>query len=296
MLEAHLASCEACRAFKASMGRVADALGVLDTCAAPRDFGASVSFQLGRERNRRRWAPVAAAAAVVAGFLLVRPLMTDGNLRIASHEFPRENANMAAIQDGPAVTGGSMLDAMPSRPDMSRQAPKLAAAPAEEAMPAGQARLARPQPVENGRLMVAAAPAGAPEGALRDQAAPAQPAPVAGAEAEAKKEAASDRSVAMLAARPEEQLLQEKDMMASKAAAGPGGAGSGLAAAPAAPPAAISAYRTGNAPRARAAAERRRAPSQQAVDMATFEILRWMDPAADGGANFEVQEVDFTLP
>jgi hypothetical protein len=49
--------------------------------------------------------------------------------------------------------------------------------------------------------------------------------------------------------------------------------------------------------RSRLTAARSPSPAERhAVDLATFEILRWMDPAADGGPNFEVEEVDFTLP
>ncbi|MBM3271553.1 MAG: zf-HC2 domain-containing protein, partial [Candidatus Sericytochromatia bacterium] len=84
MLEAHMAGCEPCRNYRQAMTRVAGALGQMEHVAAPRDFAAAVQFQIGRERNRRRWAPLAAAAAVVVGFVVVRPLMPGGPLQIAS--------------------------------------------------------------------------------------------------------------------------------------------------------------------------------------------------------------------
>ncbi|MBM3270502.1 MAG: hypothetical protein FJZ01_22940, partial [Candidatus Sericytochromatia bacterium] len=98
-----------------------------------------------------------------------------------------------------------------------------------------------------------------------------------------KKEAADDRD-------------GERMSIASSARAG-GGAGAAAGLAPAAPAAkALSAYRAAESRRARATRRPLTPAEQHAADMATFEILQWMDPAADGGPMLELQEADFTLP
>lgn len=296
MLEAHVAGCEPCRNYRLTLCRIATGLGKLESCGAPRDFGATVTFQLAREKRRRQWAPIAAAAVVVAGFLTVRPLLGGPNFQLASQDLAQPvlaGQPAGSVRASVGLPGGSILDAVPARPDgflaRSRaEAPPggsglfaRGAAPGVES--AGMAPAAR-RAADPALVAVAPAPLAALQleerGAAPFALAPA--APPAEAPAEAESLAAAD------AALPE-ALAKKEESGGRSIASLPAGA---------APGAGMSAYRTDSARKSRAPVTRR-APTpeeQMAVDMATFEMLRWMDPAADGGPHLEVQEADFTLP
>ena len=334
MLEAHMAGCEPCRDYKHTLCRIATGLGRMQTCVAPRDFASSITFQLAREKRRRQWAPLAAAAVLVAGFVTLRPLLDGGTIQVASQE-----GVQPVLAGQPATTtrsnlslpGGSILDAMPAQPGRLFNRPLVAGGLPDGYAAGGPASLqgARTEPEAAGLQRIAAAapaapgarggfrpafqpgfdsevgsgiqtgsqvderavsalspalePGDMPLGAAKSLAGPADAAPDAMTRM-AKKEDGYGRRIASL---PAESKVAEAAAPASEADS-------------AAPPAlsAPSTYRTEAARRARAAATRRAptAEEQMAVDMATFEMLRWMDPAADGGPLLEVQEVDFKLP
>lgn len=239
MLEAHIAGCEACRNYKIALGRIASGLGRLEPCGAPRDFSAIVTFQLAREKRRRQWAPLAAAAVVVAGLVTLKPMLGGTGFQVAS-----QGGDSPTVQSNVGLAGSSLLGGLPARPE------RLAgnSQPASEHGLADEAGQAAPLPATGDR----------PDGFSE-----------AGSGA-GRKGSAESRAIASLPA-------------------GVGAGASGLAA----HPAGATALRS----RPGALSHRALTPEEQmAVDMATFEMLRWMDPAADGGPHLEFQEVDFTLP
>jgi hypothetical protein len=397
MLEAHLAGCDHCRGYKASMGRIACGLGNLSAREAPRDFAASVSFQLGRERTRRRWTPIAAAAAVMVGFVVARPYLMGGDAaQFATADLGKAAFGAKIAAQAPGVVprqadgrrstgqepGGSLLDGMAAHP-AEPPAEQQAGAPAAEPQVQSPTQIALQPAVSGGvsadrhvtallpqdrsrddrPLQVAAAPR--PESAAMSNAGPALDANLAvkenrlaaiARESEAKKAemtgaaevaemaevaAEKDKEAADIRKAPDSRYAAD-DAMSRIGASGGAGGGAGSAgsfataarSAAAAPPvtkpapaaqaalppgAAIAAYRTADSagarsperPAVRAAAksdESRRKRSgaaprkpmtrreQHQVDMATFEALRWLDPTAEGGADLELREVDFTVP
>lgn len=323
MVEAHMASCEPCRSYKHSLCRIATGLGNLGSCAAPCDFSATITFQLGREKRRRQWAPIAAAAVLVAGFVTLKPLLGGTGFQVASQDALQP---AATVNSNLSLRGGSILDAMPGRPNALFARRQPAAAPADPSGAAEAAPDSPAQPEAAAPLRLAVAGPGTPPGLVAEEEAAgafgsermaAEPAKeksfaadAVDPDAMAKRDEAHSRSIASLPA--ESKALEaprpaaESDAFEGRslgAGAAPGaGAGAYPAKpAPAVPPAAVSAlsaYRAETGRRSRSVTKRRAlTPEEQmAVDMATFEMLRWMDPAADGGPHLEFQEVDFTLP
>lgn len=238
MLEAHIAGCEACRSYKIALGRIASGLSKLEPCGAPRDFSTIVTFQLAREQRRRQWAPLAAAAVVVAGLVTLKPMLGGTGFQVAS-----QVGDSPTVRSNVGLAGSSLLGGLPPRPERLAENSQ----PAKDLGRSDEAGQAAPPALGDRAEGLSEARSGA-----------------------SRKESAEARSIASLPA-------------------GVGAGASGLAMHPAGGPALRS--------RPGMLSHRALTPEEQmAVDMATFEMLRWMDPAADGGPHLEFQEVDFTLP
>lgn len=205
MLETHMANCWGCRHYKESLKRITAAMGQLPSERSPRDFAASVRLKIGQERNAKSWRPLLAAAAIVVGFVAVRPLIGQGSFDLAKgSQSSRDTRGAAELR--PRVT---------AVPPVHAEAKLVTGLP--DPMPPRE-RMAHSRVMQAGSATVS--------GGL-----------------------ASARSVAY----------------------------------------AVANFRTYR-PHAHNLAHR------HAVDMATFEFLRWMDPAADSGPNFDLLEVDFAVP